>query len=110
MSDTIPGLAALAVFGIIIACIFLIARAIVLWYWRINHLIDRQDRQIKLMEGILYELQSMKVIIAPSEQIASQLSDIAQTIHFLTALTHDLRELSRGESAPPINPTDRSIE
>jgi len=110
MNDTTPGLAPLAVFGIISICIFLIARAIVLWYWRVNHLIDRQDGQIKLLKDISHELQDMKVIIASSKQMVSQLSDIAQTIHFLTALTHDMHELSCGGTGIPPNSSDRRIE
>lgn len=32
--------------------VFLIIRQLVLWYWRINHMIERQDKQNELLERI----------------------------------------------------------
>ena len=46
-----------AVFWIIIAIIiFFVVREIMLWYWKINKIVENQDEQIKLLEEILYSM------------------------------------------------------
>lgn len=53
MEDIIPGLTALA-FGLAITIgIFLAIRAIVLWYWKIDTIVENQQKQIQLLTQLV---------------------------------------------------------
>ena len=41
------------VFLVIMVVIILIIRELVLWYLRINHIINRQDKQIELLQDLI---------------------------------------------------------
>lgn len=46
------------VIGVIISIVFfLIVREVIMWYWKINKRLKKQERQIELLEDILEELK-----------------------------------------------------
>ena len=46
------------VVGVIISIVFfLIIREVIMWYWKINKRLKKQERQIELLEDILEELK-----------------------------------------------------
>jgi uncharacterized protein YoxC len=49
------------VFSVILiaVAIILLVRGIILWYWRVNHIVDRLDRIIKGMQLMYSELQAL---------------------------------------------------
>lgn len=40
--------------------IILVIREVVLWYWRINAIVNRQDRQIELLEELIQVMSQKK--------------------------------------------------
>ena len=41
--------------------VFLIIRGVMLWYWRVNDIIKRQDTQIELLQAIVRKLEERNI-------------------------------------------------
>lgn len=41
--------------------VFLIIRGVMLWYWRVNDIIKRQDTQIELLQSIVRRLEERNI-------------------------------------------------
>lgn len=48
---------ALGIFLLVTILVFLIIRELVMWYWKVNKRIKKQERQIELLEEILREIK-----------------------------------------------------
>ena len=51
------GIETLVIGVIIFIVFFLIIREVIMWYWKINKRLKKQERQIELLEDILEELK-----------------------------------------------------
>ncbi|CCV66475.1 hypothetical protein BN85314540 [Paracholeplasma brassicae] len=51
------GLDVLGITLVVTILVFLIIRELVMWYWKINKRIKKQERQIELLEEILREIK-----------------------------------------------------
>lgn len=58
------------IIGIIVGLvIFFIAREIMCWYWRIHERVNNQEKQIELLEKILFQLNEINIKIDPDIEI-----------------------------------------
>ncbi len=48
---------AIGIFLLVTILVFLIIRELVMWYWKVNKRIKKQERQIELLEEILREIK-----------------------------------------------------
>ena len=48
---------AIGIFLLVTILVFLIIRELVMWYWKINKRLKKQERQIELLEEILREIK-----------------------------------------------------
>lgn len=46
---------------IIILVVFVIAREILCWYWKINKVVENQEKLLEIMEDILFEMQKSNI-------------------------------------------------
>lgn len=51
------GLDVLGITLVVTILVFLIIRELVMWYWKINKRLKKQERQIELLEEILREIK-----------------------------------------------------
>jgi len=51
------GLDVLGIILVVTILVFLIIRELVMWYWKVNKRIKKQERQIELLEEILREIK-----------------------------------------------------
>jgi hypothetical protein len=56
ISSVLPGILILAIGIFITIAIFLLIRSFILWYWKVNLIVENQDRQLK-------ELQKLSTLI-----------------------------------------------
>jgi len=47
----------LGIYLLVTILVFLIIRELVMWYWKVNKRIKKQERQIELLEEILREIK-----------------------------------------------------
>lgn len=78
MGDTVQSLVYLAIFGAVVLGIFLVARAIVLWYWRI-------DRIVQLLESQWQQSKSLGVQLTRLTKQMENTEDYLERIVALVA-------------------------
>ena len=59
-------------FGICIA-LFLLIRFFFLWYWRINDIVENQERQLSAMKAIIIELRKANGVVMTAQEEADLL-------------------------------------
>jgi len=70
MEDMIPGLVTLGIGFAIMLGIFLAIRAIVLWYWKIDTIVDNQQKQIVLLSQLIDTIR--KIETQPAKSMSSE--------------------------------------